>query len=189
MTRKTLPLVLLSGLLVLASSTAADARDRASDAGDSGAEAETPATLVPFELEDQFGEATTSGDLEGRPALVIAADGGGSDFTGPWSAELGEAIAELGLGDRVRILGLADLRSVPSFMRKRVRGTFSTDPSDATLLDWSGVFAEAYGFEKRHCNLILFDADGAVAQQAAVQGLDDGVLDGFVTALGNLRRP
>ncbi|MEO1082726.1 MAG: hypothetical protein AAFY88_00645 [Acidobacteriota bacterium] len=183
MPRQTFLLFLLSSLLLSGAFTPADARTEASKA-----EAETPATLIPFELEDQFGEATSATDLEGRAVLVIAADGGGSDFTGPWSAKLGEAIARLELQEQIQILGLADLRSVPSFMRKRVRGTFSTDPASATLLDWKGVFSKAYDFEKNHCNLVLFDADGAVAQHAAVRELDDGVLDGFVTALGGIKR-
>ncbi len=179
MRTKTFLLVLLGSLLFSGSFTPTDARTRGSEA---------KAQLIPFELEDQFGKTLKAEDLKGRVVLVIAADGSASDFTGAWSASLGDAIVRLGLEDQVEVLGLADLRGVPAFMRERVRGSFSTDPQDATLLDWKGDFAKAYDFEKSHCNLLLFAADGAIAQQAAVRELDDGVLDGFETALGSLQQ-
>ncbi len=176
----TLALVLLGCLLLSGFFTPADARTGGSEAS---------AELISFELEDQFGKTLSAEDLEGRPVLVIAADGSASDFTGAWSAALGDVIARLGLEDQVEVLGLADLCGVPSFMRERVRESFSTDPKDAALLDWKGDFAMAYDFEKRYCNLLLFGADGAVAQQAAVRELDDGVLDAFETALSHFQQP
>ncbi|MEM1181702.1 MAG: hypothetical protein AAGM22_25385 [Acidobacteriota bacterium] len=177
MTHKTLPSVLLSSLLLCLLSTSADARTMGSDA-------DGPARLISFQLEDQFGETLSTADLEGRAVLVIAADGSASDFTGAWSAALGDAIAELKLTEKIDVIGLADQRRVPSFIRGTVRESFSSDPADATLLDWKGAFAKAYDFKKKHCNILLFTADGVTAHQAAVREMDEGVLSGFVTALG-----
>ena len=179
MLTKTLPLVLLCSLFFSGFFIPADAQTQGSEAG---------AQLIPFELEDQFSKTLSAEDLKGRAVLVIAADGSASDFTGAWSAALGDTIARLELEEHVEVLGLADLRGVPSLMRKRVRESFSTNPEDATLLDWKGDFAKAYAFEKRHCNLLLFDADGNIAQQAAVLELDDGVLDAFKAALGSFQQ-
>ncbi|MEM9597571.1 MAG: hypothetical protein AAGD06_25105 [Acidobacteriota bacterium] len=132
--------------------------------------------LIPFELEDASGAQHDAEAFAGRPLLIVAADGAASGFTGDWSAAMRDAFASTGIDGAVRIMGLADLRSVPGFMRGKIRKSLATEVG-GPLLDWRGLFAKAYGFERRHCNLLLFDADGRLLDQAAGREVDAAVVE------------
>ena len=144
--------------------------------------AETYRDLVAFQLEDASGATRSATDFAGRPLLVVTADGNTSHLTGDWTAGLMQAFGEAGVADAVTVVGLADLRTVPSFMRKRVRRSLATE-AGGPLLDWKGVFAKAYDLERRHCNLLLFSADGRLLEQAAGLEVDAAVTARFARAL------
>ena len=148
------------------------------------ADADTVTGLVAFEIKDQFDELHSAQDFEGRGLLIIAADSAGSGFTSQWSQELAASIAKHGLDERIDVVGMANLQGVPSFVRKRVRRSFSTDPQDRTLLDWKGLFAESYGFEDRHCNMLLFGENGELLFQGAGRELIPEIVARFESALG-----
>ena len=145
--------------------------------------------LIDFEIRDQFDHVHTDESFAGLPLVLIgadSADSAGSAGTGGWSKELQRVVREHGLSRSVRFAGLADLRSVPRFMRKTVRGSFGTEPSEWLMLDWKGQFPEAYGFERRSANVLLFDADGELLFQAAGREVDAEAVGRFERALGKL---
>ncbi len=139
--------------------------------------------LIDFHLEDQFGRSYSREDFRGRYLAILAADSGGSPFTSAWGAEIGAAVGRQGMEESLAIVGLSDLRSVPSFLRSRIRKSFPTNPKAWVLMDWKGVFAQTYSFERRHCNLLLFAADGRLLFQAAGREVDARTIAEFESAL------
>ena len=67
-----------------------------------------------------------------------------------------------------------------------MRGKFPQEPERWVLMDWKGEMAEAYQFESKATNLLVFSTDGTLAHQASGRELDESTLDGVVTALRSL---
>lgn len=136
--------------------------------------------LVPFELEDQFGQRWSEADFAGRVAIVMAADREGSEFSQPWAEALSAAFEGELATQRVILAGVAHLRGVPFFIKGLVRGSFSKEPEEWVLLDWGGYWAEHYPFATEHMNLMIFAPDGRQVFEATSRDVDRALLDRMV---------
>ena len=116
--------------------------------------------LIEFELEDQFKRTYTHQDFIGSFMIMAGSDEGGSNFNGLWAKAIENELDRDSTDYRVQWVGLADLRSVPFFMKGIVRGMFPDEEREWVLLDWDGLFAEHYQFKPDHSNILVFDASG-----------------------------
>jgi len=133
-----------------------------------------------FSLRDQYDQPYSLQSFAGQPVVLIASDKEGSGQNRHWLALLKEKY-----GRRLRIIGVADVRTVPFFLKGMVRGDFKKD-GGSVLMDWDGALFTAYGLAKNVSNVILIDNSGSVQylyagspSREATERLF-GVLDGLV---------
>ena len=142
--------------------------------------------LLDFELKDQFDNVHTREDVRGRILLLIGSDKDGSEFNEVWGKALDARLNNHPRYAQLAHLAFADLRAVPFFARGFARGMMPENPDNQVLLDWKGRFAGAYNLPAGFSNVLVFAADGALAQHSAVRELNDEALDALVTVLRQL---
>jgi predicted transcriptional regulator len=114
-----------------------------------------------FSLRDQYDKEISLGQLLSRIVVIIASDKKGSDQNTAWkNAILGK------YRDKLILLGAADVRSVPFFMKSRVRKNFQNEPG-SVLLDWKGALFTSYDLKPNVANVILIDRNGCVRYVAS----------------------
>jgi hypothetical protein len=165
----------IPGLLLTAFFLAAGS---ATHAGDS--------QLLDFELEDQFGNVHRRSDVQGTVVLLNGSDKGGVQFNGVWGKAIQETLGDHHAYDQISLLAYANLRGVPFFLKKLIRGKFPQEPERWTLMDWKGVIASAYEFAPKSTNLLLFAPDGSLVLHASGRELDEEALEEVVTSLRSL---
>jgi hypothetical protein len=141
-------------------------------------------TLISFQIEDQFGVAHTEKEFLGQVVLVIGSNRGGSKYSRQWGPALRAGMDSLGFGDEVLSLPVANVSSVPGFMKGMVRKKFPKEKEKWALVDWKGLFAKSYGFQKGACNLLVFDREGRHAYQTHVRELEENRLRAILTRIG-----
>lgn len=109
-----------------------------------------------FALHDQNGILFTLRQLEGHLVILIASNMEALDHNRQW----GKAIREQ-YHDRVSILGVADIRGIPSIMAGMVNNFFK-DEEISILLDWEGYIFDACGLSKGVSNIVLIDRKGVI---------------------------
>jgi len=109
-----------------------------------------------FSLLDQFDKPASIRQLEGNIVVLIASDKEGSVQNKSWK----DAILNK-YKDKLVLLGVADVRSVPFFLKGRIKKDFQKD-QDSILLDWDGIVFTSYGLTQKVSNIILVDAKGYV---------------------------
>jgi len=142
--------------------------------------------LIPFELQDQFDEVYTNSDYEQQIVLVIGSDKEGKKYNPIWSEAITSAIHRHGSADQVSMLGIANLRGVPFFLKGMIKGKLPKDPENKLLLDWSGHFAKAYKFEDNVSNIVMFDKDGNLALKTYGTELEHHKLNAIVDKIFSL---
>ena len=139
--------------------------------------------LVDFALEDQFGTLHRREDVEGTVVLLIGSDKGGSEFNGAWSREISESLGEHPAYPEISHLAHADLRGVPFFVKGMVRSKFPEDPDRWVLLDWKGILSEAYDFQAKSSNILIFSRRGDLLLHAAGREPDEPTIESVVSTL------
>mgnify|MGYP006281184163 CR=1 FL=1 len=132
-------------------------------------------TLIQFELKDQFGRDYDETSFENKIIILLGADRKGSQYTDLWGPTLADSLRQRGIIDSVEFVALADLRAVPGLMRGIVKGYFPDAKDKWVLMDWRGVFPQAYDFVDDSCNLLIFDPQQRLMFQQAVTDYDPRV--------------
>jgi len=109
-----------------------------------------------FTLQDQYEKTVSLKQYEGRIVVLIASDKEGKAQNAAWIKAIRDRYA-----DKVAIQGIADVSSVPFFLKGKIRNDFKKD-GDSILLDWKGEVFKTYGLTKGVSNVILIDKDGIV---------------------------
>jgi hypothetical protein len=109
-----------------------------------------------FSLLDQYGRQYSLGSFAGQPLVLIASDQEGSKQNRQWVDRIQKKYKE-----RIRIEGVADVRTVPVLMKSVVRSDFKKN-KDSILLDWDGAMFTSYGCVKSVSNVILIDSKGYI---------------------------
>jgi cytochrome oxidase Cu insertion factor (SCO1/SenC/PrrC family) len=120
-----------------------------------------------FVLFDQYDRQYSLQSFAGRPLVLIASDKKGEEQNRRWVASIRKKY-----GKGVRILGVADVRTVPFFLKGRIRNDFKKD-TNSILLDWQGNFFKSYGLAKGVSNVVLIDSSGYVRYLYAGGPSDD----------------
>jgi len=81
-------------------------------------------------------------------------------------------------GDSVAVQGLADVSSVPFFLKGMIRNDFKKD-AENILLDWKGEVFKAYVMTKGVSNVILIDRDGLIRHRSSGSASPEGVQELF----------
>jgi hypothetical protein len=138
------------------------------------------ASLIPFELIDQFDRVHRQAEFAERIVVLIGGDKGGSDYTEIWGDALHAALENDPGFERVAFLPVADLKGVPFFLKGFVRGQFPEETEKWALMDWDGLFGESYDFVPGWTNILLFGPEGRLAHRTWGQDIDDEVLEGIL---------
>ncbi len=109
-----------------------------------------------FTLQDQFERTVPLRQFEGSVVVLIASDKAGKEQNGAWTRAIRDRYA-----DRVALQGIADLSSVPFFLKGTVRNDIRKDRV-SILLDWKGEVFRAYGLAQGAVNIIVIDGQGMV---------------------------
>jgi hypothetical protein len=109
-----------------------------------------------FCLEDQQGRQFTLSLQKGRILVLLAGDRAGSELNHAW----GRALAQR-YGQAITIIGIADTRGVPFFLKDRVRKSFRKEKV-RMLLDWEGRAFETYAFLPGTANVVVVDRNGII---------------------------
>jgi predicted transcriptional regulator len=124
-------------------------------------------------LQDQYEKTVSLRQFAGRIVVLIASDKEGSSQNAAWSKAIKEKYA-----DRVAVQGIADVSSVPFFLKGKIRHDFKKD-ADSILLDWKGEVFKAYGLTKGVSNVILIDKDGTIRHLSSGSASPEAVLELF----------
>ena len=131
-------------------------------------------------MEDQFKNTYSHADFWGHILVVVGSDKEGASVAMEWGKALGKSLKPEIDGERVSLIGLSDLRGVPFFLKKYVRGKFSQSKEDWALLDWQGLFAGSYGFVPGAVNILVFGSSGKLLHQAHFSDCDSSAVKAIV---------
>jgi predicted transcriptional regulator len=109
-----------------------------------------------FSLLDQYDQPYDLRQAEGRTVILLASDGKGAKHNRQWVDAIKGRYR-----DPIVIVGIADTRGVPFFMKSAVKNKFKKSPAPV-FLDWNGVVFTSYGLAPRVSNLVLIDKQGIV---------------------------
>ncbi len=143
-------------------------------------------SLIEFTLEDQFGHIHHTSHYAGKVIVMIAADKGGSTYNEEWADAIGKAMAEHIDSGSLQFMPVADLAIVPSFVRGLVMKMLPSDPESMVLLDWEGLFTEAYMLKPDATNILVFNTHTQLVLQEQGRELDNQKLDLILRTLGSL---
>lgn len=142
------------------------------DAGASAENAIGEKAMV-FTLQDQYEKTVSLRQFAGRIVVLIASDKEGSAQNASWTRAIRDRYV-----DRVAVQGIADVSSVPFFLKGKIRHDFKKD-ADSILLDWKGEVFKAYGLTKGVSNVILIDKDGMIRHRASGSASSEAVKELF----------
>jgi hypothetical protein len=87
---------------------------------------------------------------------------------------------------RVKIIPHAQIKGAPFFIKGTILGKFREEGTVWTLMDWDGAFQEAYDFAEDHCSILVFDREGVLRMQSAVEELDQEILGNLLAEIRRL---
>lgn len=148
---------------------AADAADH-DTVEDSVPLSDTYERLAPFVLSDQFGNTCKCSFPTDQPIVLLAADRKGYESLQPWIATVRQHLI-----NQATILGVADLRSVPSFLKGRVARKFKSAQGYPILLDWDGDVLNQLDPVQRVPNIYLISPNGDVQMHLCGQATPERV--------------
>ena len=135
--------------------------------------AEEQKSLISFEISDQFGRIYTENDLHDRIIICLGGDKDGSQYIGQWSEAIRKSISENNNFKLIKFIPLSDLRGIPFFVKGFVKSKFPKNENNRILMDWDGLFPNAYQFETGECNILIFDRNGVLVHKIHGNKLND----------------
>jgi len=121
-----------------------------------------------FVLEDQFSKEHTWSKFNGKPVILLLSDREGSKYSDNWSKPLFEKF-----GKNVEFIAIADVSSVPFFLKGFIRGKFREAYKNPVLLDWDGDIVEYYGITENVTTFIAINKNGIVQSYLSGKGSPD----------------
>jgi len=142
--------------------------------------------MISFELEDQFGEVYTDNSWPGKIVILLGSDKGGSVYNEVWGKAIYDSLKnDLGF-EKIQMVGLSDLNSVPFFMKWMIKGKFPDEKEKWVLMDWDGEFPEAYNFKEDMANILIFNSDKILVCQESLTKIDDKILFKILSTIRKL---
>ena len=116
--------------------------------------------LVSFSLKDQFDRSYSDTQYKGKALILVGGDRVGSRYVQPWAHAIYDVMEKDIALSRAHLVGFADLRAVPGFLRGFVKGKFPKDEREWVLLDWKGGLTKSYDGKTKTCNILIFNPEG-----------------------------
>jgi hypothetical protein len=114
--------------------------------------------VASFKLRDQYGAEHHIEFPREKICYLTVADRKGSKELDAWI----EPVAKQ-YGDRVDVIGVADVSGVPRPLQGMVRDHFKKSVAHPVMLDWTGEVVRGVGMLARNANVYVVSPDGAVA--------------------------
>ena len=140
------------------SSIAAFALMQVAGSGSAG-EAHLLATNAPacIVLRDQYDAPQKLSFPTTNITVLTIADRKGSDQVDGWIAAL-----KLRYSGRIHLRGLAEVGSVPAFLRRKIRKRFQETRTYPVMMDWSGKVCARLGYQPDLANILILGRDGSI---------------------------
>ena len=129
-------------------------------------------TLVAFKLKDQFDREYTEESWGDSIIVLFGSNKEGLEYNKIWGKAVRDSLKALNKFEKIKLVGLSDLRIVPFFLKRLVYAKLPKNRKKGVLLDWQGVFPQAYHFVPDACNILIFNAAKKLVHQSAVQQFD-----------------
>ena len=125
-----------------------------------------------IELHDQFDAPQKLSFPGTNVTLLTIADKKGSEQIAGWVAALKQRF-----GKRIDIRGLADVSTVPRFLRGIVRMKFQKLHTYPVMLDWSGEAVKAFTYMPCKANVLVLDPRGQILERISGEANPKAVQD------------
>ncbi|MCB0710787.1 MAG: hypothetical protein KDD67_00505 [Ignavibacteriae bacterium] len=123
-----------------------------------------------FSIEDQYEKTWKTSNYSGKPALYVVCDRDAYDYVENWTKKLVPKYKE-----NIHFVPVADVTSVPGFLKGYIRGRFKDEFKYPVLMDWEGILVKGLNMKAGHPTLVLTDGSGIVKYRAWGKGSDDEV--------------
>lgn len=118
--------------------------------------------LTSFELADQFGDSHRYEFPRQKPLVLLIGDRKGSEEIDGWIPPLKEHF-----GAKADIAGIADVRSVPRFLRDRITAAIKKSRPIPVMLDYEGTVTDHLPCERKVANVFVLGPRGELIQAVA----------------------
>jgi hypothetical protein len=130
-----------------------------------------------FKLADQFGKDWDLAGLRNNVVVVVAANRDSGRAMGPWVGNLKDKY-----GDRVKLLGLLELKGIPGIARGMARSRIRKETKEPLMIDFSGSTGKAYMVSSKHPVVVVIDKAGIV-REVQSNGFSDRALKSVSEAI------
>ena len=120
-----------------------------------------------FSLLDQYDKPYNIRQGEGGIVVLLASDKEGEPQNALWRSAIGERYR-----DKIFMIGIADVRTVPFFLKSRIKNNFRKDNA-RILLDWTGEVFKNYVLASHASNIVLIDTKGMVRHVTSGEATTD----------------
>lgn len=112
-----------------------------------------------FKLADQFGKNWDLAGLRNNVVVIVAANRDSGRAMDPWVGNLKDRY-----GNRIKLLGLIELKGVPGIARGMARSRIRKETKDPLMIDFDGSTGRAYMVSSRHPVVVVIDKSGIVRE-------------------------
>lgn len=123
--------------------------------------------LPQFVMEDQNEKEVKSSTFNGKQVLLFLADRAGSKLTPNWTKSL-----EPLYRNKVEFVAIANVSSVPFFLKGFIRGKFKENYSYTVLMDWKGDLWDFYQCQDDVPNVVFIDNGGIARYKISGKGTE-----------------
>lgn len=120
-----------------------------------------------FIMEDQYAKEIQSSSFKGKHVLLFLADRSGSKLTPNWTKVL-----EPKYRNKAVFVAVANVSSVPFFLKSFIRGKFKENYSYTVLMDWDGLLWEHFSCKNDVTTVVHIDPQGMAKYKISGIGND-----------------
>lgn len=120
-----------------------------------------------FTMEDQYAKEIQSSSFKGKHVLLFLADRSGSKLTPNWTKVL-----EPKYRNKAMFVAVANVSSVPFFLKSFIRGKFKENYSYTVLMDWDGLLWEHFSCKNYVTTVVHIDPQGMAKYKISGIGND-----------------
>ncbi len=125
-----------------------------------------------IQLRDQFDAPQTLSFPATNIIVLTIADKKGSEQIDAWVAAIKKQF-----GQRIEIRGIADVSSVPRWLREMVRKRFQKVQTHPVMMDWSGETVKAITYVPGVANVLVLDKRGQILKRLIGAANDKSIQD------------
>lgn len=131
-----------------------------------------------YTIEDQFEHEWKSSSFKGTITVYVLSGRDGHEYSENWTRTLIPRFRS----SPVTFVPVADVQTVPGFLKGLIRGKFKDNFKYSVLLDWEGTLITAFQMVEGYPNFVIVGKDGVVRHTTHGTGTKQQV-DAFATRL------